>query len=54
MRSSFHRHLVSKAWILLSVSKQNPRFTEEDESDMRLVHLGLACEDDGVAPPNFV
>ena len=39
--------------IIFRVSKQGPRFTaiEEDGGDKRLVKLKLACEADGVAPP---
>ena len=49
-------HLVSKDWIFFSVSKQVPCFTaiEEDGGDRRLVQLELACEADGVAPPDTV
>ena len=38
----------------LSVSKKGPSFTamEEDGGDERLVQLELACEADGVAPPD--
>ena len=38
------------------VSKQGPCFTaiEEDGGDRRLVQLELACEADGVAPPDTV
>ena len=48
--------LVSKAWILFSVSKQGPCLTavEEDGGDKRLAELELACKDDGVAPPDPV
>ena len=40
----------------LRVSKQGPCFTaiEEDGSDKRLVELELACEVDGIAPPDPV
>ena len=40
----------------MSVSKQGPCFTgiEEDGGDKRLVQLELACEADGVAPPDPV
>ena len=39
-----------------SVSKQGPCFRafEEDGGDERLVKLELACEADGVAPPDLV
>ena len=39
-----------------TVSKQGPCFTamEEGEGDKRLVQLELACEADGVAPPDPV
>ena len=50
-------HLVSKAWILFfRVSKHGSCFTavEEDGGDKRLVQLELACESDGVAPPDPV
>ena len=49
----FPRAFVSKAWILLRVSEQNPCVTaiEEDGGDKRLVELEPACEADGVAPP---
>ena len=48
-------HLVSKAWLFFSVSKQGPCFTavEEDGGDERLVQLELVCEADGVAPPDL-
>ena len=38
------------------VSKQGPCFTdiEQDEGDKKLVGNELACEPDGVAPPDFV
>ena len=51
---NFLRHLVSKAWILVSVSKQGPSFTtiEEDGGDKRLLELELICESDDVAPPD--
>ena len=41
MQRSFVRHLILKAWILFSVSKQGPCFTstEEDGGDKRLVEL---------------
>ena len=44
-----------KIWILFSVSKFGS-FTaiEEDGGDERLVELELACEADGVAPPDPV
>ena len=44
IQRSFFMGLVSKAWILFSVSSHGPCFTavEEDESDKRLVELELA------------
>ena len=54
-------HLVSKAWtffifLFWRVIKQGPCFTaiEEDGGDERLMALELACEADGVAPPDPV
>ena len=40
----------------LRVSKQGSCFTaiEEDGGDKRLVEIELACEADGVAPPDHV
>ena len=41
--------MVSKAWIVFSVSKQGPCFTaiEEDGGDKRLVEVNPAFEADG-------
>ena len=57
----FLMHLVSKAWtffifLFWRVIKQGPCFTaiEEDGGDERLMALELACEADGVAPPDPV
>ena len=40
--------------LFFGVGKQGPCFTaiEEDGGDKRLVHLELACNADGVAPPD--
>ena len=54
----FPQTLGFEAWILFffRVSKQGPCFTaiEEDGGDKRLIELELACEADGVAPPDPV
>ena len=53
----FPLHLVSKTRILFfGVSKQGPCFTatEEDGGDKSLVQLELACETEGVGPPDSV
>ena len=52
-------HLVSKAWILFfpsRVSKQGPFFkaTKMDGGDKTPVQLEVACEADGLAPPDPV
>ena len=54
--ANFLRHLVSKAWILFSVSKQGPCITatEKDGDDKGLAQLNLACKADGAAPPDPV
>ena len=53
---SFLKHLGLKAWIFFSISKQVPSFTaiEEDQDDKRLVQPELACNVDGVVPPDPV
>ena len=54
MRRGFLRHLDFKAWISFSISKQGPYFSiiEEDGDDKRFAGLELACEANGVAPPD--
>ena len=43
-------------FVFWSVSKQSPCFTavEQEEGVLRLVQIELACEVDGVAPPDPV
>ena len=64
MRRDFLRHLVSIAWILFFFSffvvvvlspesASRVCFTSiEDGGDKRLVELELACQADGIAPPD--
>ena len=51
MQRSCIKHMISKAWIFFRVDKQGLCLTavEEDGDDKR-----LACEVDGVAPPDPV